>query len=58
MELFWLNFFFSFLNELQAYVPSTSSEVNRNSITECAGKLLLQPVQSKPRAALTHILAN
>lgn len=59
VELFWLNFFFfSFLNELQAYVPSTSSEVNRNSVTECAGKLLPQPVQSKPRAALTHLLAN
>lgn len=38
----WLNFFF--LSQLQVYVLSTSSKVNRTSVIECSGKLLLQPV--------------
>lgn len=38
---------FFFLNQLQVYVVSTSGKVNRTSVIECSGKLLLQPVQGK-----------
>lgn len=48
-ELWWLFCFVFcfFLNQLQVYVLSTPGKVKRTSVTECSGKLLLQPMQGK-----------